>query len=111
MILPNESYATPVFHVLGEGKSAAVLEGTPYPTPVFYIDRLPTDGKSLWRVKIDYSIGFSENMLQRSDVLEYMIQAQQFIDTSSFKAVRDSVTRLLQYWKTKFPRGIPDTIL
>lgn len=111
MILPNESYASPVFHILGEGKYAAALEGTPYPTPVFYIDKLATDGSSLWRVKVDYSIGFSENMLQRSDVLEYMIQAQQFIDSSSLKAIRESVTRLLTYWSSKFPRGIPDTVL
>lgn len=111
MILPHESYASPVFHILGDGKYAAALEGTPYPTPVFYINRLPTSDGSLWRVKPDYSIGFSENMLQRSDVLEYMIHAQQFLDSSSLKAVRSSVTRLLEYWKKKFPRGIPDSVL
>lgn len=111
MILPSETYAAPVFHILGSGKYAAALEGTPYPTPVFHINKLQTDDDSLWRVKPDYSIGFTENMLQRSDVLEYMIHAQQFIDCSNIKTVTNTVTRLLEYWAKKFPRGIPDAVL
>lgn len=107
-ILNSETFAVPVFHVLENGVYAAVLESHPYPTPTFHIKRLATDEDPIWRVTVDYDIGFTENMLQRADVLEYMIQAPQFIDTTDIKTVRDTVTRLLRHWSKLFPRGIPD---
>lgn len=111
MILPTESYGVPVFHVLSANETAAVLEGTPYPTPVFHIKRLKTEDKPIWRVTTDYSIGFTENMLQRSDVLQYMIHAQQFVDCTDIGTVRATVSRLLQHWSRKFPQGIPDSVM
>lgn len=110
MKLSSESYAEPVFHLLGDGVYAAVLEQYPFPTPAFHIKKLKTDGDSLWRVSISYDLGFTENMTQRSDVLEFMIQAQAFIDTSSISTVRDTVARLLYHWAKLFPQGVPDSI-
>lgn len=111
MILSSETHAVPIFHILGEGHSAAVLENYPYPTPTFYIKRLATDDKPIWRVNVEYEIRFTENMLQRTDVLTYIIQAQAFIDTTSAKTVRESIGRLLVHWSKLFPRGIPDSPL
>ncbi len=111
MILPSETYGKPVFHVLSESEFAACVEGTPYPTPVFHIKKMKTDTESIWRVTPDYSVKFTEDMLQRSDVLEYMVQAQQFIDTSNINTVVSTVTRLLNHWCVRFPRGVPDTAL
>lgn len=111
MLLSSETHAVPVFHVLGEGLVGAVLEDYPYATPTFVIRRLPTDTQPLWRVDVKYEIRFTENMLQRTDVLAYMIQAQSLIDTSDIRSVRDTVSRLLVHWSKLFPRGVPDTIL
>lgn len=108
MILSSETYAKPVFHILGPDKYAAVLESHPYATPTFNIQKYPMEKDSEWRVSIEYDIGFTDNMLQRADVLEYMLQAPRFIDTTSVSTVRDTVTRLLEHWTKLFPRGVPD---
>lgn len=108
MILSSETYAKPVFHVLREGEYAAVLESFPYPTPIFKITRLNTDTEPIWRVLPEYTMGFTENMLARTDVMEYMIQASQFVDTTNIQTVRDTVCRLLVDWSRRFPRGVPD---
>lgn len=108
MILSSESFAKPVFHLIKDGHWAAVLESFPHPTPVFQIQRLPTDEEPIWRVNATYEIGFTENMLCRTDVLEYMVQAQQFVDTSNKSTVLDTVSRLLVHWAKLFPRGVPD---
>lgn len=108
MILGSETYSKPVFHVIGNGHYAGVLENFPFPTPVFEIKRLKTDDNPIWRFDVKYDIGFTEDMLQRSDVLEYVIQAQQFVDTTNITTIRDTVTRLLVHWSKLFPRGVPD---
>ncbi len=111
MILSSESHAKPVIHVIHMNQFAAALEQYPYPTPVFIIERLPTDGPSHWRVQANYDVRFTENMKQRSDVLGYMIQAQAFVDTTDISTVRDTVTRLLVHWSKLFPQGIPDSVM
>lgn len=108
MILSSETFASPVFHVISGGHYAAVLESFPYPTPTFVIKRLRTDSSPMWRITASYDIGFTENMLKRTDVLNYIVQAQQFADTSDVRTVRDTVTRLLVHWAKLFPRGVPD---
>lgn len=108
MILSTETFAKPVFHLLKGGSFAAVLESFPYATPTFVIQRLPTDAEPIWRVTANYDIGFTENMLKRTDVLNYIVQAQQFVDTTNAATVRDTVGRLLVQWAKLFPRGVPD---
>lgn len=111
MKLSSESYAEPVFTVLKDGHYAAYLEHYPFPTPVFRIQRLPTNESSLWRVNTEFDIGFTEDMLQRTDVLEFIIQARAFIDTRTISTIRDTIGRLLNHWKKIFPQGVPDAIM
>lgn len=111
MILGSESYAQPVFHVLSKDHSAALLEQYPYPTPVFHITRFPEGPSVSWRVRVDCEMNFTENMKQRADVLEYILQAQAFVDNTDITSIRSTVTRLLVHWTKLFPRGVPDSIL
>lgn len=110
MKLSTESFAEPVFHILADGVYAAVLEKYPFPTPTFTITKQRTSSESIWKVEISFDIGFTEDMLNRTDVLEYMIQAQMFVDTSSIKTIRDTIHRLLLHWCKLFPSGVPDTV-
>lgn len=110
MILSSETHSNVVFHRLKDNRWAAVLEQFPYPTPIFVIERLFTDEESLWRVNVKCEIGFTENMKQRSDVLEFIVQSQMFVDTTSISSVRETVTRLLNHWAKLFPRGVPDVV-
>lgn len=108
--LPNETFAEPVIHVLTQEHFAMVLEypGNRHPTPVFHIQKQRTNEGWRWDVKSDFSIGFTENMLNRVDVIEYMVTANNFVDTTDITTIRDTVHRLLVYWTTLFPNGVPD---
>lgn len=110
MKLSTESFAEPVFHILADGVYAAVLEKYPFPTPTFTIIRQRTSTETIWKVDVSFDIGFTEDMVRRTDVLEYMIQAQMFMDTASIKTIRDKVHRLLVHWCKLFPNGVPDTV-
>lgn len=110
MKLSTESFAEPVFHVLANGVYGAVLEKYPFPTPTFTIIKRRTPTETIWKVDVSFDIGFTEKMLQRTDVLEYMIQAQMFMDTTSIKTIRDKVNRLLTHWCKLFPNGVPDAM-
>ena len=110
MILASETYAKPVFHAVRAGHFVAVLESYPYATPSFDIRRYPSDGEPLWKVTPEYIVGFTDAMLERADVMSFMIQASQFIDTTNIATVRDTVSRALVHWSKTFPRGVPDCI-
>lgn len=100
-----------VFHMLSKDVAYAVLEKYPYPFPVFKLQRLAMERDSEWRVTIEYEIGFTENMLVRSDVLTFMVLAPTYVKTENTQAMRESVTKLLLHWAEAFPHGVPDTEL
>ena len=110
MILASETYATPIFHTVKAGHIVAVLENYPYATPSFDIRRYQTDGEPLWKVTPEYIVKFTDAMLERADVLSYMIQAIQFIDNTNVTTIRDTVSRALMHWAVLFPRGVPDRV-
>ena len=110
MKLSTESFAEPVFHILADGVYAAVLEKYPFPTPTFTITRQSSSPEAIWKVDISFDIGFAEDMVRRTNVLEYMIQAQMFIDTTCIKSIRDGVHRLLLHWCKLFPNGVPNAV-
>jgi len=100
-----------VFHVVSKDVTYAVLEKYPYPFPMFKLQRLPMENGSEWRAHIEYDVGFTDNMLVRSDVLTFMVLAPGHIKTYSTAAMRESITELLHYWAETFPKGVPDTPL
>lgn len=115
MIPTNERV---VFHVLQHEHYCAVLEGYPYPTPVFRIRRdpagseTPSEGEQKphgrWRVEIEYDLRFTPEMFAHTDVLEYMVEAPSYIEQDTITEVRTSVSKLLLYWAARFPKGIPE---
>lgn len=100
-----------VFHLVKQDVAFAVLEKYPYPFPLFKLQRLDMENGAEWRASIEYENGFTDNMLQRSDVLTFMVLAPGHIETETTQGMRTSVSKLLLHWAEVFPRGVPDTPL
>lgn len=100
-----------VFYAIKKDLSAGVLDNYPYSTPVFEILRIPCEDGTQWRVELKFEIGFTDAMTSRADVLNYMLRAPGYIDTTNAMTVRTSVSKLLMHWAEVFPEGVPDSEL
>lgn len=109
--LPTETFAEPVILVLNKDTFAMALEKYPFAAPVFIVTKRRTQGGFEWSAEADYTIKFTEAMLARTDVTEFIVTANSFVDTSSLQTLRDTVTRLLNHWATTFPQGVPDRVM
>lgn len=99
-----------VFIMIHKDLSCGVLQEYPYPTPRFDIHRLPSGKYTQWRVQLEFDpdLGFNDAITARTDVLNYMLSAPRYIDTTNIMTVRKSVSKLLMHWAEMFPQGVTE---